>query len=77
MMGLEGKMKGSPYTTALLLPLVLVAASACSGKKPGAAARPQEMTANEALAGGVAGDVKCAASDDDKTLIVDLEATDR
>lgn len=72
-------MKGSPYTRAILVaPLLLVAAAGCSGKKPGAAVRPKEMTASEALGQpGPGGDVKCAASDDDKTLIVDLEATDR
>lgn len=47
----------------------------CNGKNLGSAARPKEMTANEALNGG--SEVKCSASDDDKTLIVDLDATDR
>src|SRR5688572_23428850 len=49
----------------------------CAGKSVGSAARPKEMTANEALASENGQAVQCSASDDDKTLIVDLDASDR
>jgi uncharacterized protein len=58
----------------LSIPLLLTLSTSCAGKGPGAAARPKEMTAAEA---GLADPVQCSASDDDKTLIVDLDATDR
>ena len=58
-----------------MLPLAVVA---CTKKTPGSAVRPQEMTANEAMGNASPdGEVKCSASDDDKTLIVDLDGTDR
>lgn len=54
--------------------VILLAGSGCAGNSAGSAARPKEVSASEAM-----GDqqVQCSASDDDRTLIVDLDASDR
>jgi len=53
------------------------ALAGCAGHSAGSAARPKEMSANEALASENGAAVQCSASDDDRTLIVDLDASDR
>jgi TPR repeat protein len=49
----------------------------CAGHSAGSAARPKEMSAKDALASESGPAVQCSPSDDDRTLIVDLDSSDR